>query len=390
MPWFSSKKKDNHTGFMDDLSEEQQQALEAFRKIIVDENLTNDPRYDDYYLLRFLRARQFNLEKTMKMFTNFLAWRVEHRADEAMVIYKCPNVEKARPLYKHGYHGVDLLGQPFYVDMPCKFDIDDLLAIVDRDELYVYYIREYEKLLHIRMPACSQAAGKKIEQSFSLLNIDGFTMGKLREKSREFVKIAINIGSDYYPEIMYKTYIINAPFLFKGAWAIIKPFIDEKTRKKISILGSSYTKDLFKHVDPSNVPAEIGGECTCSEHEGGCFLSDKGPWNEFPGDDFGEAAKERILEEEKKEMSIPVPMPNISSGSASYNSASNIPAPVPVAGIPMPTVAVSVGENSSGMTEEELKQVQDQMKAIELNSKFEADKTESLQNHASSDGNKGT
>lgn len=254
---------------MGDLSDAQQQALEAFKKYIEEENLTNDPRYDDYYLLRFLRARQFDLEKTIKMFTDFLAWRVEHRADEAMVIYKCPNVEKARELYQHGYHGTDLQGQPFYIDQPCKFHIDDLLAIVDKEELYQYYVREYEKLLHIRMPACSNAAGKKIEQSFSLLNIDGFSMGKLKEKSRDFVKLAINIGQDNYPEIMSKMFIVNAPFLFKGAWSVIKPFIDEKTRQKISILGGSYQKELFALVDPSQVPSELGGECTCDHHPKG-------------------------------------------------------------------------------------------------------------------------
>ena len=167
-----------------------------------------------------------------------------------------------------------------------------------------------KKLLHIKFPACSAKAGVKIEQSFSLLNIEGFSMSKLKEKSREFVKIAINIGQDYYPEIMSNMFIVNAPFLFKGAWAIFKPFIDEKTRKKISILGSGYQKELFTHVDPMNVPAELGGKCTCSEYEGGCLHSDIGPWHEYPGDEFGEAAKQKLLEEEKKEeIPIPVPIP---------------------------------------------------------------------------------
>jgi hypothetical protein len=35
-------------------------------------------------------------------------------------------------------------------------------------------------------------------------------------------------------------YIVNAPFLFSGVWAVIKPWLDEKTKGKIKILGSSY------------------------------------------------------------------------------------------------------------------------------------------------------
>jgi hypothetical protein len=34
--------------------------------------------------------------------------------------------------------------------------------------------------------------------------------------------------------------IINAPMLFSGAWAMVKGFMDEKTRNKIKIIGSKY------------------------------------------------------------------------------------------------------------------------------------------------------
>jgi len=43
-------------------------------------------------------------------------------------------------------------------------------------------------------------------------------------------------------------FIINAPMLFTGVWAIVKMWIDEKTREKIHILGSSYKKELLKHI----------------------------------------------------------------------------------------------------------------------------------------------
>lgn len=40
-------------------------------------------------------------------------------------------------------------------------------------------------------------------------------------------------------------FIINAPMLFSGIWTVIKPWIDEKTRNKISIIGSSYKEKLL-------------------------------------------------------------------------------------------------------------------------------------------------
>ena len=43
--------------------------------------------------------------------------------------------------------------------------------------------------------------------------------------------------------------ITNAPWVFTGIWAVVKGFLDEKTRKKIQIVGGSYKKELLKYVD---------------------------------------------------------------------------------------------------------------------------------------------
>lgn len=49
-------------------------------------------------------------------------------------------------------------------------------------------------------------------------------------------------------------FIVNAPFLFKAIWTIVKGFIDEKTAKKINIMGGSYKKTLLEAIDSENLP----------------------------------------------------------------------------------------------------------------------------------------
>ena len=73
--------------------------------------------------------------------------------------------------------------------------------------------------------------------------------------------------------------IVNAPSSFTAIWSIMKPWLAKETVSKIDILGSDYQQVLLRLVDKENLPASLGGECTC-EADGGCDHSFAGPWKE--------------------------------------------------------------------------------------------------------------
>ena len=57
------------SGFYDQLNQVQYDALQQWKKDLVDQKvLPNIQEYDDLFYLRFLRARKFDLVKTMEMF----------------------------------------------------------------------------------------------------------------------------------------------------------------------------------------------------------------------------------------------------------------------------------------------------------------------------------
>lgn len=75
-------------------------------------------------------------------------------------------------------------------------------------------------------------------------------------------------------------FIVNAPFLFTGVWAVVKGFLDERTRNKIQIKGGKFQKEMLELVDENNLPDFLGGKCKCEDY-GGCMMSNQGPWNDF-------------------------------------------------------------------------------------------------------------
>ena len=72
--------------FMGDLSEEQEQSLQEFKRYLKENDIAQHPLYDDYYLLRFLRARKFDMDKTKLMFNNFLDWRKQNDVDNIIEV----------------------------------------------------------------------------------------------------------------------------------------------------------------------------------------------------------------------------------------------------------------------------------------------------------------
>lgn len=140
-------------------------------------------------------------------------------------------------------------------------------------------VYEYERSLSERLPACSKAVGHPVETFCTILDLENVSITNFY-RVKDFVMQAASIGQDRYPETMGKFYIINSPWAFSAVWSVIKPWLDEVTVAKIDILGSSYKDTLLKQIDQENLPAIFGGKCDC---EGGCSLSDAGPWS--PGDE---------------------------------------------------------------------------------------------------------
>jgi hypothetical protein len=142
-----------------------------------------------------------------------------------------------------------------------------------------YWVREFELVVNYRFPSCSKAFGKIIEQSCSILDVEGTGLGIMTGKVKKLVKVATDVAQDNYPETLGQMWLVNASTMFSFLWSMIKSFLDKKTVKKINVVKSNYKSKLLEIIDADNLPTFFGGNCTCSHIEGGCVYADIGPWN---------------------------------------------------------------------------------------------------------------
>ncbi|KAG5252193.1 phosphatidylinositol/phosphatidylcholine transfer protein [Salix suchowensis] len=257
----------------------EEEAVNGFRHVLISKDLL-PPRHDDYHtLLRFLKARKFDLDKTVLMWSEMLNWRREYGVDSIIRDFVYDEYEDVQSYYPHGYHGVDKEGRPVYIERTGKIEPSKLMSVTTVERFLKYHVQGFEKAFTEKFPACSIAAKRHIDSTITILDVHGLNWMSFGKVAHDIVMRMQKIDGDNYPETLHQMFIVNAGSGFKLLWNTAKGFLDPKTTVKINVLGNKFHNKLLEVIDSSQLPDFLGGTCSCP-NEGGCLRSDKGPWKD--------------------------------------------------------------------------------------------------------------
>ncbi|XP_076455450.1 SEC14-like protein 1 [Babylonia areolata] len=221
------------------------------------------------HLLRFLQARDFNIEKAREMLVHSLAWRKLHDIDRLLDVYTTPDVMET--YYPGGWHHHDREGRPLYILRLGQMDVKGLMRSVGEEAILKHVLAKNEEGIKLAAEA-TRKRGYPVSACTCIVDLEGLSMRHLwRPGVRALLRIIETVEANY-PETMGRLLIVRAPRVFPVLWTLVSPFIDENTRRKFMIYGGKDylgSGGLVEFVEKQYIPDFLGGDCYCGVAEGG-------------------------------------------------------------------------------------------------------------------------
>lgn len=265
-------------------TEEELSKLQELRSVLPSSLLPKDLFSDDYYLIRWLRARNLDVSKAAQMLEKSIQWRTENQIDLAI-----ENGEEV-PLKYRKIYPTGLLGHDdedcLVVFLPLgRFNHRIMIGNEGMETAMRYNMLWMERIMGY-LKEYEEKTGKKGLRIVEVVDMEYYSYKELTYgPAREFMLATNRVFDENYPELLKSCIVINAPKVFTMLWNIIKPLLSKVTMSKVQIYGGSgqevesWKELLRSKLKPENVPKRWGGTKQGSDE----FCSqDKDVWIDGP------------------------------------------------------------------------------------------------------------
>lgn len=199
----------------------------------------------DADLLRFCRARQFDVDKASEMAINNIKWRASVKP-WAIVPENCP---KALPSGVWRWAGYTKSGMPI-LHVDCE----------NWKPTEYYGVDEYIRYLAYILEGAVARMGEGTSRLCVIYWIPSLSMEMMGSRASECAKVLMKVMQDQFPERLGVAFTCNAPALFSAMWKMVSPWIDPVTKAKFQIVPRGQSEEtLLRYIDADVLAKSLGG-----------------------------------------------------------------------------------------------------------------------------------
>jgi len=258
------------TGFEGNLTPEQEAALETLRSKVMEsdfkDDLLNLPDTPDRFLLRFLRAecskrRKFNVRKSAERVFETLQWRRDFGIDK--LLEDLPEDYEDYRAETAELEAVDKYGRVVVYTHAALLAAHLSFRKYPEDVWKKWIAITVERRMR-KLCENSKRIGHEVSAMVIVYDLQGITLSGRR--MLPLVRLTHDIGERYYPELLAKLYVVNAPKIASFFFGLVKTFLDPVTASKVQILSGSrpdakkFLRELHEVIgDQDQIPTQFGG-----------------------------------------------------------------------------------------------------------------------------------
>ncbi|KAK9783509.1 hypothetical protein SCAR479_00068 [Seiridium cardinale] len=218
--------------------------------------------HPDQLVLRFLRARKWDVQKALVMLVSTMKWRQDAKVDDDIMVngeeyfllqeqqgvtekdkrFAKDFLDQMR-MGKSFSHGIDKEGRPTTVVRARLHRAGDQSE--ESLERYTVYLIETNRYM----------LSAPVDTGTVIFDMTGFSIANMDYTP---VKFMIQCFEANYPESLGVVLVHKAPWLFQGVWKVIKGWLDPVVASKVHFTNN--VKDMSEFLTPNRIPKELEGE----------------------------------------------------------------------------------------------------------------------------------
>ncbi|CAN0927383.1 PATL5 [Linum grandiflorum] len=249
-------------------------ALQQFKQLLIDEKKTvSDEIYfcgvkleldtvddrTDVILLKFLRAKDFEVQDAFEMLSRTILWRKKHGIDKLHLEDEDEDEEYSKAFGRVFFmSGQNMEGHPVWCMVYRAFLDNELYHEAFSDKVKRRRFLKWKIMFVEKIMRKLDFRANGISSIVLVMDMKNFT--SLEATAFKAFKSTIQVLIDYYPEFLERQIMINMRLLDLTVMRIMSPFVPECKNGKIMFAGPSKSRDIvLRYVGEEQIPTRYEG-----------------------------------------------------------------------------------------------------------------------------------